>query len=213
MREGTEDEYHLLETDDYLVSDGRHEAIIDEDVWEAAQAKRKANGGRKEVIEKDHQYVYSALLKCPICGKSLYGVPMRSKKRKDGTAYPVYYGYMCRSNQHTNGVKCGFGQIACKKVDKAMYGIITDIVNSENFGDEMTKLVGERIDTEEAEMELDTAIKAHRQALGVQRKLESDLDTLDITDKHYNRKYESLSRRLDDAFDAIDAAEKKDQRL
>ncbi len=45
--------------------------------------------------------------------------------------------------------------------------------------------------------------------MGLQRKLEAELDKLDVMDKHYDRKYESLSRRLDDAFDAIDAAEKK----
>ena len=45
--------------------------------------------------------------------------------------------------------------------------------------------------------------------MGLQRKLESELDKLDVMDKHYDRKYESLSRRLDDAFDALEAAEKK----
>jgi len=52
-------------------------------------------------------------------------------------------------------------------------------------------------------------LKGHRQALGVQRKLESELDKLDVSDRHYDRKYESLSRRLDDAFDAIESAENK----
>ena len=44
--------------------------------------------------------------------------------------------------------------------------------------------------------------------LGVQRKLEEEMDKLDCLDRHYDRKYESLSRRLDDAFDAIEAAER-----
>lgn len=83
------------------------------------------------------------------------------------------------------------------------------IVNGENFGGLMSELVSEQISTEEIEQELETVIKAHRQALGLQRKLESELDKLDVMDKHYDRKYESLSRRLDDAFDAIEAAEKK----
>ena len=40
----------------------RHEAIIPVEVWEAAQIKKKANAGRNELVEKDHQYVYSALI-------------------------------------------------------------------------------------------------------------------------------------------------------
>jgi site-specific DNA recombinase len=42
----------------------------------------------------------------------------------------------------------------------------------------------------------------------LQRKLESELDNLDVTDRFYNRKYESLSRRLEDAFETIDEADK-----
>lgn len=210
FREGSDDEYHRVETDDYIVHEGRHEAIIAEEVWEAAQAKKKANSGRKEPIDKDHQYIYSALLKCPICGKSMYGVPSRGKRRKkDGSLYPTYYGYMCRSSLHANGIKCGFGQVSCSKIDKTMYGIISQIVNPENYGDAMSKLVNEQLSTAETERELDTAIKAQRQALGLQRKLESELDKLDVLDKYYDRKYESLSRRLDDAFDAIEVAEKR----
>ena len=69
--------------------------------------------------------------------------------------------------------------------------------------------IGERFDTKEIEMELDAATKAQRQAFGLQRKLESELDGLDVTDKHYDRKYESLNRRLDEAFEAEENAERK----
>lgn len=187
--------------------DGQHEAIIDMDTWNAAQAKAIQNGGRKEVIDKDHTYIYSALVKCPVCGKSLYGVPMRRKK-KDGTYYPTYYAYGCRSNIHYNGIKCGYGQISCSIIDTAMRGILSKIVR-ENFDDQLSALADEQLDNKELEQALDTAIKSQRQALGLQRKLESQLDSLDVMDKHYDRKYESLSRRLDDAFDAIEAAEKE----
>ena len=50
---------------------------------------------------------------------------------------------------------------------------------------------------------------ARRQALGVQRKLEDELDKLDVTAKNYDRKYESLNRRLEEAFDAMEEAEQK----
>lgn len=208
LREGSDYEYHTIETDDYPVYEGQHEALIDEETWNSAQIKKNTNGGKKVAIDKEHQYIYSALVKCPVCGKSLYGVPMRRKKKKDGTFYPTYYSYAFRSNEHINGIKCGYGQISCGIIDNAMCGIIKSIFNAKNFGDTMAQLVDSTLDTEEAERELDTAIKAQRQALGLQRKLESQLDSLDVMDKHYNRKYESLSRRLDDAFDALEAAEK-----
>jgi len=80
--EGAEEEYHRIETSEFDVHEGKHEALISEEIWEAAQAKRIANRGRRNPIDKDHQYIFSALFKCPICGKSLYGVPMRGKRRK-----------------------------------------------------------------------------------------------------------------------------------
>ncbi len=208
LKEGSEDEYHTIFTDDYGVYDGQHEAIVSEELWERAQIKKAANKGRNEPTEKEHHYIYSALVKCPICGKSLYGVPMRGRRKKDGTMYPTYYSYMCRSSLQYNGIKCGFGQISCNKIDPSMQSIISQIVNSKNFKDKMSLLVNNQIDTSEVEQELDTAIKAQRQAIGLQAKIESELDNLDVMDKHYSRKYESLSRRLEDAFDAIDAAEK-----
>ncbi|WP_026499371.1 recombinase family protein, partial [Butyrivibrio sp. WCD2001] len=208
LKEGSEEEYHIIETDDFPVYEGKQEAIVSVEVWEAAQAKRIAKQGTREPIDKDHQYIFSALIKCPVCGKSLYGVPMRSKKRKDGTPYPTYYGYACRSKQHINGVTCNYGQISSRIIDDAMRDIILKIVNADNFGTMMSELVGNHLDSDEIERELNTSIKAHRQALGLQRKLENELDNLDVTDKHYDRKYESLNRRLDDAFEAIETTEK-----
>ena len=43
---GTRDEYRRVKTDDYLLADGLHEAIVDEETWEAAREKRKRTGVR-----------------------------------------------------------------------------------------------------------------------------------------------------------------------
>lgn len=209
LKEGSEDEYQRIETNDYPVYDGKHEAIISEEVWDAAQAKRLSMAGRRETIDKDHQYIYSALVKCPKCGKSLYGVPTRARLRKDGTMYPAYYSYACRSNKHYNGIECGYGQISCNIVDNAIVGTISSIVNAENFNELMSGLIAKQVDTGTAEKELKAAIKARKQAMGLQRKIEDELDTLDVSDRHYDRKYESLNRRLEEAFDAMEEAEQK----
>ncbi len=207
--EGTEDEYHRILTDDYEVHEGQHEAIIDAETWEAAQAKIKGRTGKRDVLEKDHAYIYSALLKCPNCGKSLYGRPTRRRKRKDGTMYPVYYSYCCRTSMAYSGRECGYGQISSDLVDSAMREILMKISKSITFENTLSELVMGQVDSKDLEAELDAALKAQRQAMGLQRKLESELDNLDITDKRYDRKYESLSRRLDEAFDAIEEADRK----
>ena len=107
------------------------------------------------------------------------------------------------------GEECNYGQISCNLVDSAMYGILTKLGNSLQFENTITELVGEQVNSEDLEKELDSAIKAQRQALGVQRKLEDELDKLDVTGKYYDRKYENLSRRIDDAFEVIEEADRK----
>lgn len=50
---GTRDEYRLVKQDEYMLCDGIHEAIIDMDLWEAAQEKRKAQAKKYE-----HEWTY-----------------------------------------------------------------------------------------------------------------------------------------------------------
>ena len=49
LKEGSDDEYHRVETDDYMVHKGRHEAIITEEVWDLHRRRRKRTaGGRNQ---------------------------------------------------------------------------------------------------------------------------------------------------------------------
>lgn len=216
LKEGSDNEFETKEIKDKnklaeITYEGEHKAIIAEDIWDAAQKKMESIGGRKEKLEKEHEYIYSALLKCPLCGKSLYGVPIKGRrKKKDGSFYPTYYSYMCRSDKHTNGLeKCKFGQIACNKIDGAMQEILISIVNEENFASVMQSLIDDEIDVSDLEMALETALKKLRQAKGRQRKIETEMDDLDVYDVHYDLEYASLKKRLHKAFDEIDESEKQ----
>lgn len=69
---GTRDEYHLVKQDEYMLCDGIHEAIIDMNLWEAAQEKRKAQAKKYEHVNKGKDekiHLLSGLLRC------LYVVP------------------------------------------------------------------------------------------------------------------------------------------
>lgn len=39
---GTKSEYHLVNTDDYILEEGQHEGIVSEDLWNKVHAKRIA---------------------------------------------------------------------------------------------------------------------------------------------------------------------------
>lgn len=49
---GTRNEYHLVEQDNYILVDGQHDAIIEENVWQAAQVKLLAQAKKYEHVNR-----------------------------------------------------------------------------------------------------------------------------------------------------------------
>ena len=73
---GTRNEYRLVEQENFLLVDGLHEAIIPEDVWQAAQVKLAAQAKRYEHVNKGKNectHLLSGIVKCPVCGVGMYG--------------------------------------------------------------------------------------------------------------------------------------------
>ena len=51
--------------------------------------------------------------------------------------------------------------------------------------------------------------KALRQLISAKDRLGQQMDALDVTDKHYDKKYEDMQARLDEFYDKIDAAQEE----
>ena len=200
---GTRNSKHIVKQADYPVYEGIHEAIVSEQLWKQAHEKRVDTGIRHEKKEQDHEYILSGLVKCPSCGSPMYGIPSR-KKRKDGTPYPVSYAYICRNQTRQSGHTCDWKrQVACKKIDKGVEDILFSIIHNEQFSEAVKDSIGSKIDISSLETERESCRKRLRQALGTQKKLEQQLDALDVTSLTYDQKYESLNRRLDKVFEDI----------
>lgn len=194
---GSRNEKHVVKQQDYPVYAGIHEAIVSEELWNNAHEKRVETGFRHEKKEEDHEYVLSGLVKCPVCGAPMYGIPSR-KKRKDGTPYPVSYSYACRNKTRQSGHSCQWKrQVACKKIDKGVEEILYAVIHNEQFSEAVKDTIGLNIDISSLEKERETYRNMLRQATGKQKKLEQQLDALDVTSPTYDSKYESLDRRLD----------------
>ncbi|MDD3169490.1 MAG: recombinase family protein, partial [Eubacteriales bacterium] len=82
---GTRDQYRRVKTDDYLLADGCHEAIIDDKTWELAKRKRKETGVKwNKTHSLEHEHILSGIIKCPICGTGMAGTVRRRKNKKTG---------------------------------------------------------------------------------------------------------------------------------
>ena len=207
---GARNQYHIVKQDDYPVYDGIHEAIISEEDWQLAQKKRQTMGKKFEKIHHpERENILSGILRCPVCGAGMYGNVNR-KKRKDGTLYKDYYYYQCKHRTTVNGHKCGYKrQWKQELVDNAVEEVIRKLVNNPKFEDAIGQKIGAQIDTKELEAELTQLHKQLRQLNGAKAKLGQQMDSLDRTDKHYDRKYQDMENRLYQFYDKIDSVEQQ----
>ena len=205
---GTRNQYHIVKQDEYPIYEGQHEGIISEEMWHLAQKKRQQTGVRTEKLYNlDHENILSGILRCPVCGAAMYGNVNR-KKKKDGTLYKDYYYYVCKHRTTVNGHKCGYRkQWGQEKLDAAVEEVIRKLVENPKFEDALRKKIGSRIDTDELEKEQEQLRKKLRQLNGAKSRLGQQMDTLDISDKYYDRKYQDMEERLYKLYEDIDSVE------
>ena len=202
---GTRNEMHVVEQDEFPIYDGQHEAIISEEDWNLAQDKRKANAFmREKVIDPEHAHILSGILKCPCCGKSLYGNIAKAHSKDKKTRYYYY----CKNTLGATGHKCTFRvNIEQTEMNRMVAAIISAMVNDPQFSKAIKEKIGTSVDTEDLEKQL-VALQAQlRQTLGIKARLERQMDTLDINDPYFDRKNLDLQRRYDEQYGRIEEIE------
>lgn len=198
---GTRNEMHVVEQDEFPVYAGKHEAIISEEDWNLAQVKRRTNAFRREKVnDPDHVHILSGLLKCPCCGKSLYGNIAKAHSKDNKTRYYYY----CKNTTSATGHKCTFRvNIEQTELDRMVSSIISAMVNDPKFAEAIQAKIGTAVNTDDMEKERDALRAQLRQAVGTKTRLEQQMDALDVTDAHYSKKILDLQRRYDAQYDVI----------
>lgn len=205
---GTRNEYRIVKQENYMLNDGIHEAIISEEDWLLAQKKRQKTGiSHEKVHSLEHEHILSGILKCPLCGSSMYGNVNR-KKRKDGTLYKDYFYYACKHRRLVDGHNCSYRkQWSEDNVNEAVAEVIKKLVQNPKFEEVMREKIGSRIDTTELRIEMEGLEKQLRQLEGAKSRLGQQMDSLDISDRFYEKKYQDMENRLYRLYDEIEAVE------
>ena len=206
-RLGTRNEMHVVKQSNFPIYDGQHEAIISESDWNLAQEKRHQNGYRRERIhDLEHAHILSGLLKCPCCGKSLYG---NIAKAHSKDKYTRYY-YYCKNTAGSTGHPCTFRtNIDQREMNRLVAGIISAMVRQPLFIDAISEKIGKAVDTSDLEKQLTVQQDKLRQVLGTKTRLEKQMDSLDETDPYFDRKALDLQRRYDDQYELQDQIEEE----
>ena len=150
---------------------------------------------------------YNNTKRNPLCGSGMYGNVNR-KKKKDGTLYKDYFYYACKHRRLVDGHKCGYRkQWSEEKINNAVEAVIRKLVKNPKFEEAILNKIGSRIDTEEIEKEIEGLEKQHRQLTGAKARLGQQMDSLDIMDKFYEKKYQDMEARLYRLYDEIEGVE------
>lgn len=206
---GTRNDYHLVEQDNYLLTDGIHKPIVSEELWQTAQVKLLAQSKKYERVNgKDTKvHLLSGIVKCPVCGAGMYG-NKSVKHKKDGTKYKDFYYYGCKHRNMNRGYKCDYKkQINEELLDNSVSEIIIKLVRNPKFASMMQDKINMQVDTFAIEQELANYEKQLRQAYSVKSKIIEEIDSLDPDDKHYINRKADLDDRLYKMYDKIEAIE------
>lgn len=202
---GTRNEMHVVEQSEFPVYDGAHAAIISEEDWQLAQEKRKSGSYKREKINNpDHAHILSGILKCPCCGKSLYGNIAKAHSKDKKTRYYYY----CRNTVSPTGHECTFRtNIEQTEMNRMVAKIITAMAKNPLFANAIQQKIGTAVDTADMEKQLNALQVQLRQALGTKSRLERQMDSLDINDPYYDKKVLDLQRRYDEQYGIIENIE------
>ena len=201
---GTRDEYRRVKQEEFLLADGLHEAIIDEETWEAAREKRKRTGVKwVKTHSLEHEHILSGLIKCPVCGGGMSGTVQRRKNKKTGEYKDTCY-YRCHHRKMVDGHLCDYKpMINQEKFNAEIEEFIRYMVSGDEFRAFIQEKLEEKVDVSALETEKKQIMGQLQQVQGSKNKLIQMLDRLDTGDKHYDRKYQDMQDRLDNLYDKV----------
>lgn len=206
---GSRDQYKRVKTDDYMLIDGIHEAIVDQELWEAARIRRKETGVKwNKTHSLEHEHILSGILRCPVCGSGLVGTVRRRKNKKSGEYKDDFY-YKCLHRKKIDDIHfCNFRLVLNQdEINHQTEEIILDMVADPEFRDYMVSKLDEKVDVSALETEKNQIMEQLRQVMGAKKKLTEMMERLDIGDKHYDRKYQDMQDRQNVLYGRISELE------
>ena len=197
--DGTRNEYHVVKQDEYSQYDGQHEAIIPDELWQQARAKRSINAYKREKrYSLEHAHILSGIVKCPICGAPMYGVVNR-KKKKDGSGefYTDMWYYLCKNTKTVNGQPCTFRKhLRQDDINAQVRAVVQEALRNIDFTRNIMETIGTDDNLDALRSERDNLESAKKKVERQKTKLLGKIMALDADDDLYDTMYEDLQGLL-----------------
>ena len=134
----------------------------------------------------------------------MYGNIAKAGRKDNKTRYYYY----CKNTVNATGHKCTFRRnIDQTQIDDMLAKLITAMTKEGKFKDAIQDKIGATVDTTDLEKQLSVLNASLHQSETIKTRFEQQMDNLDVTDTHYDKKISDLQRRLDAQYDRIDEVE------
>ena len=205
----TKNQYRQAWQEEYIVADGKHEAIISEELWNKVREKRIETGIKQpSKVGKDRSHLLTGLLRCPVCGGPMY-TNKHAWTNKDGTYKEVYY-YVCSRNRMVRGKSCTYKAMLKKtEIEPLVIASIKELVSNKTFAKEVKSRIGTQIDTTTIDREIKNYESKLREVDLNKARLENEIDTLPEDTRYRDRKLHDMTIRLDGLYDIMVELEEK----
>jgi len=193
---------------DYILVDGRHEAIISYEQFQEAQRIREERAPMcNKRPDNEHVHLLATLIKCPVCGAGLYGNTTR-KRKPNGEVYKDYHFYACKHRLKVNGQTCSFRtNINEQDIDEPVVAILSKLVNDPH----LAELLSHKLDTSTDKQNVEEAINAQKKLIETTNsniaRLTSQLDHLDYSSPIAERKAADMEKRVDNLYNEVEQQE------
>ena len=153
-------------------------------------------------IGKDRSHLLTGILKCPICGSSMY-TNKHAWTNKDGTYKEVYY-YICGRNKQERGHHCDYkASLRKTDIEPLVIEAVKELVSDKYFAKEIEKRIGVQTDTTAIDKELANYESKLKEVDLNKARLEREIDNLPIDARFRERKIHDMTLRLDALYDTI----------
>ncbi|MCY9806090.1 recombinase family protein [Lentilactobacillus senioris] len=130
-------------TENMILVDGKHEAIISDELWKRVVDRRK-------MVEKMPKWNYNGkniltgILRCPECGGSMVMTSTTNKDR-NGKAKKLRY-YSCAKAKHSGKTACNYNSISAEKAERIVEEKLSYVLLQPNIAEKVVDRMNDDMD-------------------------------------------------------------------
>ena len=126
-----------------IITDGIHESIIDEGLWDKVQAIMESKKGKPARIY-DGEYPLTGILKCPKCGAGMVIMQELLIQLADGTKKRIAILCMWKYGRIRGQAVCNSNSIRVDKANEYVFNRISELLSNEKMVESIVNNINKR---------------------------------------------------------------------